>query len=114
MVWNLQIKKIKTNGSSPKTSIFTSFCNLYFKGHKTNIPGHCTADSEVESFHWSIERDCLGWEDIVNNETLLFYVNKYIKLYNKSIIKRREYSPLCKISEYYKISFNNIPKAIIL
>lgn len=51
---------IKTDGRTHKQSIFTKFIEYNFKRHKTNIPGHCTADSEVESFHWSIERDCLS------------------------------------------------------
>lgn len=106
--------RIKTYGTTPKTSIFTSFCNTYFKCHKTNIPGHCTADSEVESFHWSIERDCLAWEDIIDNDSLLYYVNKYMNTYNKTIIKNRGYSPLEKIQQYYNITSLNIPKAIIL
>lgn len=106
-------KRIHTSGAEPKTSDFTKFCNLYFEKHRTNIPGHCTADSEVESFHWSIERDCLGWDDITNNETLLKYVNKYMNEYNHSIIKIRGYSPLEKIKNFYNISLN-VPKAIVL
>lgn len=107
-------KRILTSGSSPKTSAFTNFCNLYFKKHRTNIPGHCTADSEVESFHWSIERDCLGWEDITNNETLLKYVNKYMNEYNRSVIKTRGYSPVEKIKKFYENYSLNVPKAVIL
>lgn len=107
-------KRIRTNGPSPKTSAFTNFCNLYFEKHRTNIPGHCTADSEVESFHWSIERDCLAWEDITDNETLLFYVNNYMNEYNHSVIKLRGYSPLEKIKEFYNEFSLSVPKAIIL
>ena len=103
---------VKSLGTSPKTSAFTLFCNNYFKGHRLIIPGHCTADSEVESFHWSIERDCLGWDDIKDNKTLLKYVNLYLKKYNTTVIKKRGYSPLQKIQEYYNII--SIPKAIVL
>lgn len=105
---------VKTYGTKPKETMFTLLCNKYFKLHRTNIPGHCTADSEVESFHWSIERDCLAWEDIKDNKSLLYYVNNYMKLYNKTIIKNRGYSPLEKIKQYYDISSLKIPKAIIL
>ncbi len=97
-----------------KESIFTNFCKKYFKGHKTNIPGHCTADSEVESFHWSIERDCLAWEDINNNETLVYHVSKYMQEYNSSIIKKRGYSPLEKILSFFNISSLNLPTVKIL
>lgn len=96
----------KTKGQSPKKSSFTIFVEDKFKRHKTNIPGHCTADSEVESFHWSIERDCLAWDDIVDNETLIHYTTKYIKEYLNTEIKTRGYSPLDKIKETYDI--NNI------
>ncbi len=107
-------RRTKTLGSSPKVSLFTDFVECKFKRHKTNIPGHCTADSEVESFHWSIERDCLAWEDITDNNSLLFYVNSYLNDYNNTVIKKRGYSPIEKIKEYFDISSLEIPKAIIL
>ena len=42
---------LKTRGKEPEKSTFTKFVEEKFKKHKLNIPGHCTADSEVESFH---------------------------------------------------------------
>ena len=50
-------KYIKTYGKEPEKSAFTIFAEDKFKKHRTNIPGHCTADRDVETFHWSIERD---------------------------------------------------------
>ena len=93
----------KTKGQEPKKSSFTLFVEDKFKRHKTNIPAHPTADSDVESFHWSIERDCLAWDDIVDDETLIKYTTKYIKEYLNTIIKTREYCPIDKIKETYKI-----------
>ncbi|MDD4796097.1 MAG: leucine zipper domain-containing protein, partial [Bacilli bacterium] len=63
----------KTNGKTPVIHSFTLSVESKFRKHKTNIPGHCTANSDVESFHWSIERDCLGWDDITNNTELIKY-----------------------------------------
>lgn len=94
----------KTYGQEPKASTFTIFIEDKLKKHKMNIPGHCTADSEVESFHWSIERDCLAWEDIIDNDTLIKYTTDYIKTYNNAKIKLRGYSPIEKIKETYDIS----------
>lgn len=94
----------KTYGKEPKINTFTIFIEDKFKKHKMIIPGHCTADSEVESFHWSIERDCLAWDDIIDNDTLIKYVTRYMKNYNNTKIKLRGYSPIEKIKETYDIS----------
>ncbi|MEG2697281.1 MAG: helix-turn-helix domain-containing protein, partial [Cetobacterium sp.] len=91
----------KTSGKEPKKSSFTIFIEDKFKKHRTNIPGHCTADSEVESFHWSIERDCLAWDDIIDDDSLIKYTSKYIKEYSNTIIKTRGYSPIEKIKEAF-------------
>ena len=93
----------KTKGQDPEKSIFTIYVEDKFKKHRMNIPGHCTADSEVESFHWSIERDCLAWDDIVDNETLIKYTTLYMKEYLNTEIKVRGYSPMAKIKETYEI-----------
>ena len=59
-------KYIRTkDGHEAKDTAFTIFIAKRFKKHRTNIPGHCTGNSEVESFHWDIERDCLAWDDIL-------------------------------------------------
>lgn len=94
---------LKTRGKEPEKSTFTKFVEDKFKKHKLNIPGHCTADSEVESFHWSIERDCLAWDDIIDNETLIKYTTDYMMEYINSQIKTRGYSPIEKIKETYDI-----------
>ena len=96
-------KRIRTRGTVPVKSQFTIYVEENFRKHKTNIPGHCTADSEVESFHWSIERDCLAWDDIVDDETLIKYTSEYMKEYLNSKIKTRGYSPIDKIKETYEI-----------
>ena len=96
-------KRIRTKGTEAVMSKFTMFVEDKFRKHKTNIPGHCTADSEVESFHWSIERDCLAWDDIVDDETLIKYTTEYMKEYLQTEIKVRGYSPLEKIKETYEI-----------
>ena len=93
----------RTKGQPPKISTFTMFVNDKFKRHKMNIPGHATADSDVESFHWSIERDCLAWDDIIDDETLIKYTTLYMKEYLHSEIKTRGYSPIDKIKETYNI-----------
>lgn len=93
----------KTNGGEPEKSSFTLFIEDKFKKHRTNIPGHPTSDSDVETFHWSIERDCLAWEDIVDDETLIKYTTLYMKEYLQTKIKIREYSPIDKIKETYDI-----------
>ena len=96
-------KYIKTYGKEPEKSAFTIFAEEKFKKHRTNIPGHCTADSDVETFHWSIERDCLAWDDIVDDESLIKYTTIYMKDYLHSEIKTRGYSPIDKIKETYDI-----------
>ena len=96
-------KKMKTKGKEPKISSFTLYIEDKFKKHRTNIPGHCTADSDVETFHWSIERDCLAWDDIVDDESLIKYTTIYMKDYINTKIKTRGYSPLEKIKETYEI-----------
>ena len=107
-------KYIKTDGNEPKISEFTIFINNKFKEHRTIIPGHCTAQSEVESFHWSIERDCLAWEDITDNPSLVEYVYKYMKMYVHTIIKDRGYSPYQKIKETLHCQKVKVPKPILL
>ncbi len=52
----------KTYGKEPEKSSFTIFVEDKFKKHRMNMPGHCTADSDVETFRWLIERDCLAWD----------------------------------------------------
>lgn len=93
----------KTKGKEPEKSSFTVFVEDKFKKHKLNIPGSPTYDSDVESFHWSIERDCLAWDDIVDDKTLIKYTTEYIKEYLHSEIKIRGYSPIDKIKETYEI-----------
>ena len=84
-------KYIKTKGEEPKTSSFTIFIEDKFKKHRTIIPGHCTAQSDVETFHWSIERDCLAWDDITNNDELIKYTTEFINKYLRTIIVHRGY-----------------------
>jgi len=93
----------RTKGQSPKKSSFTIFIEDKFKRHKTNIPKHCTANSDVESFHWSIERDCLEWDDIIDDESLIKYTTIYMKEYLNTKNKTRGYSPIEKIKETYEI-----------
>ena len=92
----------RTYGQEPKKTSFTLFVEDKFKEHRTIIPGQCTADSDVETFHWSIERDCLAWDDIVDDETLIKYTTKYMKNYIHSKIRTRGYSPIDKIKETYE------------
>lgn len=107
-------KKIKTYVKDyAKTSIFTDFINKHFKDHKTIIPGHCTAQSEVESFHWTIERECLAWEDITDNESLIYYVSKFMKEYNNKKRFKRDYSPVEKIESYFNCKVE-LPEVVIL
>lgn len=107
-------KYIKTRGKAPEKTQFTIFIEDKFKRHKTNIPGHCTADSEVESFHWSIERDCLAWDDIIDDKTLIQYTTEYMKDYLYSKINTRGYSPMDKIKETYDIDHIIYPMPQIL
>ena len=107
-------KYTKTNGKSPKETNFTLYVYCKFKKHKTNPPGSPTYDSDVESFHWSIERDCLAWDDIVDNETLIKYTTEYITNYINTEIKTRGYSPLDKIKTAYEIDKIIFPKPQLL
>jgi len=103
-----------TKGKEPEKSSFTIFIEKNFKKHKTNPPACPTWDSDVESFHWSIERDCLAWDDIVDNETLIKYTTEYIERYIDTKIKSRGYSPLDKIKTALEIDKINIPKPQLL
>ena len=96
-----------------KKSIVTEFIEKYFKEHKTIIPGHSTAQSDVESFHWTIERECLAWEPIKDNETLLYYTNQFLKEYNNQTRWNRDYTPVQKLEDYFKCKIE-VPNAIIL
>ena len=104
----------KTKGKAPEESCFTLFINKHFKKHKTNPPACPTWDSDVESFHWSIERDCLAWDDIIDNETLIKYTTEYMERYIHTEIKSRGYSPLDKIKTALEIDKINIPKPQLL
>lgn len=107
-------KYVKTKGKSSKDSSFTIFIEKNFKRHKTIIPGHCTADSDVETFHWSIERDCLAWDDIVDNNTLIKYTTEYIDRYIRTSIKTRGYAPLDKIKTALDVTQITFPKPQLL
>ena len=102
------------DGHEAKDTNFTIFIAKRFKKHRTNIPGHCTGNSEVESFHWDIERDCLAWEDIYNNKSLLKCVNDYLNVYVHTKIDGRGYSPYQKIKETLKVKTFKVPKPILL
>lgn len=80
-----------------KKTIFTQTVEKYFRKHKLIIPGHCTANSDVESFHWTIERDFYGFEDFVSVNDLISKANEYVIKYSKKINKHRGYSPKSKI-----------------
>ena len=101
-------------GKEAKDTIFTMYINKKFKKHRTNIPGHCTANSEVENFHWNIERDCLAWEDIVDSKSLLKYVDEYINIYVRTKISKKNYSPYQKVKETLKVKHFKVPKTQIL
>ena len=107
-------KRIRSKGIAPVKSSFTIFVEDKFRKHRINIPGHPTSDSEVESFHWSIERDCLAWDDIVDDESLIKYTTEYMKNYLNSKIKTRGYSPIEKIKETYEIDNIIFPMPQIL
>jgi transposase len=96
-------KYMKTRGKKPKESQFTLYVYSKFKRHKTNPPACPTFDSDVETFHWSIERDCLAWDDITDNKTLIECTTKYITNYINTQIKTRGYSPLDKIKTVEEI-----------
>ena len=106
-------KDVKTY-REPKTSLFTIFINDNYKKHKLIIPGHCKAQSEVESFHWSIERDCLAREDITDDNSLIQKVTEY---WNWYINKKRyncDYTPLEKINSFYSLKDVSLPYPVIL
>lgn len=108
-------KYIRTgDGHEAKDTSFTIYIAKRFKKHRTNIPGHCTANSEVETFHWDIERDCLAWDDIYNNKSLLKSVDEYINVYVHTKIKNRGFSPYDKIKETLKVKTFKVPKATLL
>ncbi len=96
-----------------KKSIVTEFIEENYREHKTIIPGHCTAQSDVESFHNVIERECLGWDDIIDNDSLLFYTNKFLKEFNNKKRWKCNYTPIEKLEEYFGNKIE-IPEAIIL
>ena len=73
-------KYVNLKGKTAEKSKFTLFIEEKFRKHKTNPPACPTYDSDVETFHWSIERDCLAWDDIVDNETLIKYIEKKLFL----------------------------------
>lgn len=98
----------------PVDSLFTKFINENFRKHRLIVPGHCTAQSEVESFHWTIEKDCLAWDDITDNKTLIECTTKFIKEFNNKKRFKKDYSPIEKISEYFDISKIKFPEPIIL
>ena len=107
-------KYLSTNGKTPEKSSFTLFVEKHFKKHKTNPPACPTYDSDVETFHWSIERDCLAWDDIVDNETLIKYTTEYMERYINTEIKSKGYSPIGKIKTASEIDKINIPKPQLL
>jgi len=107
-------KYIKTDGKKPDDSSFTIFIEDKFKKHRTIVPGHCTAQSDVETFHWSIERDCLAWDDITNNNELIKYTTEFIERYRETIIVHRGYSPLEKIKETLDVTKVTFPKSQVL
>ena len=108
-------KYIRTkDGREAKDTTFTIYIAKRFKRHRTNIPGHCTQNSEVESFHWDIERDCLGWEDIYNNKSLLKKVEEYINVYVHTKIEGRGFSPYNKIKETLKVKTFKVPEPKLL
>ena len=107
-------KYVKTYGKEPKINMFTLFVEEKFRKHKTNPPACPTYDSDVETFHWSIERDCLAWDDIVDNDTLIKYTTEYITNYINAKIKTRGYSPLDKIKTALEIDNIIFPKPQLL
>ena len=90
-------KYVHTKGKEKETSKFTLYIEEKFRRHENNPPTSPTYDSDVETFHWSIERDCLAWDDIVDNKSLIKYTTEYINNYINTEIKTRGYSPLDKI-----------------
>lgn len=107
-------KYVNLKAKEPEKSEFTLFIEENFRKHKTNPPACPTYDSDVETFHWSIERDCLAWDDIVDNKTLIKYTTEYMERYINTEIKTRGYSPLDKIKTALEIDKINIPKPQLL
>ena len=96
-----------------KKSIFTEFIEENYKKHSLIIPGHCTAQSDVESFHWTIERECLAWDDITDNHSLCMYVEKFLNEYNNRKRWKQNYTPVEKIEKYFGCKIK-LPKVVIL
>lgn len=96
-----------------KKSVVTVFIEKHYKEHKTIIPGHCTAQSDVESFHNIIERECLAWDDIVDNDSLLYYTDKFLNWFNNKKRWKCDYTPIEKLESYFGSKII-IPKTIIL
>ena len=105
---------IRTKVKTPEESKFTLFIKEKFYKHKTNPPACPTFDSDVETFHWSIERDCLAWDDITDNESLVKYTTEYITNYINTKIKSRGYSPLDKLKTAMEIDNIIFPKPQLL
>jgi hypothetical protein len=76
-----------------KKTVFTKIVEENFQGHRTIKPGHCTANSDVESFHWTIERDFYGFEDFRSVEDFIAKSEQYINSYQTTVIKNRKASP---------------------
>lgn len=81
---------------------------------KLNPPGCPSYDSDVESFHWFIERDCLAWDDVTDNNSLIKYTTEYITNYINIEIRTKGYSPLDKIKTAYEIDNIIFPKPQLL
>lgn len=111
--WEFTNKYVRNKGKS-RISAFTVFVENNFRKHKINPPACPTFDSDIETFHWSIERDCLAWDDIVDNETLIKYTTEYMENYIKTEIKTRGYSPIDKIKTAYEIDNIIFPKPQLL
>ncbi len=109
---NKDVKTYREEG--PKKSTFTIFINDHYKKHKLIVPGHCKAQSEVESFHWSIERDCLAWEDIIDDKSLIEEVTKYWNWYINKNRYNCDYTPLGRIKQFYSLKNVTLPVPVIL
>ena len=107
-------KHMRTKLKSPEESKFTLFIKEKFYKDKINPPACPTFDSDVETFYWSIERDCLAWDDITDNESLIKYTTEYITNYINTKIKSRGYSPLDKLKTAMEIDNIIFPKPQLL
>lgn len=108
-------KHVRTkNVDKPVDTKFTEFILQHFNDHKLIVPGHCTSQSEVESFHWIIERDCLAWEDITDNETLIKHTTNFINEYRNKNKYKLDKSPIELINEYYDLKNIDLPKPIVI